>query len=755
MSDPDHSRTRRLVALCLLLAVAVLMVYSQVGRFEFTNYDDPDYAANNRFVQMGLTWESVQWAFHNPFAWHPLTWLSHIIDGQIFGVNPGAHHWVNAGFHVANTLLLFLALLRLTGAEGRSAFVAALFALHPLHVESVAWVAERKDLLSGFFWMLTLLAYARHAERPGPWRYALVLLCFTLGLMAKPMVVTLPFVLLLLDYWPLGRLRPATVSAEPGSTQGAPSAVPSRPWSIAPSTSWTRLVLEKLPLLALSAAASAVTVLYLRSWGKLDMEIYLFTTRLANAFVSYARYLGKTVLPEDLSVIYPHPGAWPWWAVAGACLLLGLVTMVAVIGARRMPYLFVGWLWFVGTLVPVLGLIQMNPQAMADRYTYIPLIGLFVAVAWGGTELAARLSCPKPVLAGTGLCLLLGCAMVTWRQLQHWENSTTLFSHAVAVTQDNPRAQYNLGQSLSMLSQSLLAQGRAADAQALLQRSMEHYEEALRVMPNYPEAHNNLGLTLVTLGRIREATNHYAEALRLNPKNDADHYNYANALGTLGQYAAAAGHFESALQLDPENPLTHFGLAHVLELQGRPVEALAHYREAVRMHPNYVEGHFGLGLLLTSQGHLDEAVKQLSAAARLAPSWPDTHARLGVALAAAGRTREALLQYREALRLKPDQPVVLNNLAWLLATHPQSEFRSGREAVELAERACTATSRKQPIFIGTLAAAYAEAGQFDKAVEAAQQARALAEAQGQKEIATRNQQLLELYQRGKAFHEAP
>lgn len=755
MSDPDHSRLRRLVALGLLLAVAVLVVYSQVGRFEFTNYDDPDYAANNRYVRMGLTWESVRWAFHNPFAWHPLTWLSHLVDGQLFGVNPGAHHWVNVGFHAANTLLLFLALWRLTGAEGRSAFVAALFALHPLHVESVAWVAERKDVLSGFFWMLTLLAYARYAERPGPWRYVWVLLCFTLGLMAKPMVVTLPFVLLLLDYWPLERFRPATVSAGTDGTPGTASAVASGPRSVAPSTSWARLVLEKLPLLALAAAASAVTVFYLRSWGKLDMELYPATARLANALVSYARYLGKTVLPEDLSVIYPHPGVWPWWAVTGACLLLSLTTMVAVIGARRLPYLLVGWLWFLGTLVPVLGLVQMNPQAMADRYTYLPLIGLFVALAWGGTELAGRLACPKPVWAGIGLCVLLGCALVTRHQLQHWQDSTALFSHAVAVTRDNPRAQYNLGQSLSTLAQTLLARGQAVEGQALLERSIPHYEEALRVMPDYPEALNNLGLTLATLGRIREATNYYATALRLNPKNDAAHYNYAMALGRLGQPAAAADHFERALRLDPQNPLTHCGLAQVLELQGRPAEALGHYREAIRVHPGYAEAHFGLGRLLTSQGQLDAAIEHLSEAARLSPNWPDAQANLGIAFAAAGRTREALGPYREALRLKPDQPVVLNNLAWLLATHPQAEVRSGPEAVELAGRACAATNHKQPLFIGTLAAAYAEAGQFDKAVESARQARALAEAQGQPDIAARNQQLLELYQRGQAFRETP
>jgi protein O-mannosyl-transferase len=743
MAEPDNRNVRRTIGFSLLLAAGTLALYWQVGRFEFTNFDDPDYAANNRYVLMGLTAESVRWAFHNPYAWHPVTWLSHLLDGQLFGVNPGAFHRVNALFHAANTVLLFLALWRMTGAEGRSAFVAALFALHPLHVESVAWVAERKDVLSAFFWMLALLCYAEYARKPRAWRYLLVLGCFALGLMAKPMVVTLPFVLLLLDYWPLGRLHLGSSAASlrsPGS---------------GPRTPISRLLLEKVPFLALSVAVSFVTLHYRQQWGKLDMEMFPLPTRAANALVAYARYLGKAILPEDLAVIYPHPGAWPAWTVVGACLLLGFVSLTAFIVLRRMPYVMVGWLWFLGTLIPVLGLVQVTPESMADRYTYLPLIGVFIAVAWGANDLAARLPQRRIVLAAAAALAIALCAVGTWRQLRHWQNSITLFSHAVAVTTDNARARYNLGQAISILSQSVAAQGRAADATALAEASIQHYEEALRIRPTFQEAHNNLALALATLGRVTEATNHYAEALRLAPKNDAAHYNYANALAALGQFDAAIGHFQTAIQLDPSNPLAHFGLARVFELQGRAPDALAHYRDAVRLAPRYAEAHYSLGALLATQGQPAAAVPNLMEAIRLQPRAADAHTKLGMALAATGRTREALAHYREGLRLKADQPEALNNLAWMLATHPQAEFRDGKEAVQSAERACELTARRQPVFLGTLAAAYAEAGLFDKATAAAREARDLAEKLGQAPVAAANQRLLELYQQGKPCRESP
>jgi tetratricopeptide (TPR) repeat protein len=762
MAESDTLNRRRAFALGLLLACATLAVYWQVGRFEFINFDDPDYVANNRYVQMGLTAESVKWAFTNPFAWHPVTWLSHLLDGQLFGVNAGAFHRVNALFHAANTVLLFLALWRLTGAEGRSAFVAALFALHPLHVESVAWVAERKDVLSGFFWLLTLLAYAGYARQPGVGRYLLALLCFALGLMSKPMVVSLPMVLLLLDYWPLGRLqrlslrrekpRASLESASPAAERGTRGTRPSEPET---RNSTVRLLLEKIPFLALSLVVSAITLLYRQQWGKLDMEMYSFPVRLANALVACVRYLGKTLLPENLAVMYPHPGGWPVGIVIGAGLLLGVISVTAFVAARRLPYVLVGWLWFIVTLIPVLGLVQVTPESMADRYTYLPLIGLFIAATWGAADLAARWPKPRLVLAGVGALVMVVCLVGTWRQLQHWRNSITLFSQAVEVTSDNARARYNLAQALSILSQNTAAQGQAAEAKALLEASIPHYEEVLRLRPTFHEAHNNLGLTLATLGRIQEATNHYAEALRLAPKNDVAHYNYANALAALGQFEAAVGHFQMALQLDPGNPLVHYGLARVFELQGRASDAITNYQEAVRVHPKYAEARYGLGHLLLAQGQVDDALPHLTEAVRLQPRASDAHAKLGMALAARGRVPEALSHYREALRLKPDYLEVLNNLAWLLATHPQSEIRGGTEAVQLARRACELTQRKQPFLLGTLAAAYAEAGQFDQAVAAAQEAVTLAGTLGQTNLVERNQQLLELYRARRPYREQP
>jgi tetratricopeptide (TPR) repeat protein len=745
MSGLGKANSHRTILICALLAAVTLAVYWPVSRFDFTNYDDPDYASANRVVQKGLTWDGFKWAFANSFAWHPLTWLSHMLDCQLFGVNPGAHHLVNVAFHTANTVLLFLVLLRLTRAEWPSAFVAGLFALHPLHVESVAWIAERKDVLSAFFWLLTLWAYARYAAQLGVGHYLFVIACFALGLMAKPMVVTLPFVLLLLDYWPLGRLEVPWLA----TTTSGTFLIPRHASRFKPG----HLLLEKIPLFALSAATCTLTILFLKGWGKLDMEIYPFTARLANALVSCVRYLGKTIAPEDLAVIYPHPGAWPLWAVAGATALLILTTLGIVLTARRFPYLVVGWLWFLGTLVPVIGLVQVNPQAMADRYTYLPLIGLFIMVAWGADALTARWAYRRPLLAGAGALTMAACALASLQQLRHWQNSTTLFRHAIAVTTNNPLACYNLAQSLSTRAQALGNRGWATQAQALFEESIQYYRETLRLRPTHHEAHNNLGLTLALLGRPAEATNHYAEALRLNPKNDAASFNYGLALSALGQVDAAIARYRAALELAPDHAPAHYWLGRAFETQGQTAAAILQYELALSNKADYAEAYLGLGALLLAQGRFEESSRAFLEAVRLVPGAADARGKLGMALGAASRHKEAIFHYREALRLKPDQADVLNNLAWILATHPQAEFRDGVEAVRLAERACALTGQKQPVLLGTLGAAYAEAGQFGKAIEAARQARDLAESLGQKELAARNEELLQRYGQGKPWRE--
>jgi len=654
-----------------------------------------------------------------------------MLDWQLFGLNPGQHHRMNVLIHTVNALLLLVVLERMTGQTTHSAFVAALFALHPLHVESVAWVAERKDVLSGFFWMLTLWSYVRYAEHPKWGRYLVVLGCFALGLMAKPMVVTLPFVLLLLDFWPLQRLQPFGVAKlQAPETSSHPMLV-----------SLPRLLMEKLPLLALSVISSMVTLSFLKSWGTIElMDKLSIPARLANALISYGRYIGKMILPEDLSVVYPHPGSWPAWQVTGAVALLAAISLLVCGVIRRSPYLIVGWLWFLGTLVPVIGLVQVNPQSLADRYTYLPLIGLFIMGVWGAADLMARWPYRRVALGLGGALVMAGCMAVPWHQLRYWQNSITLFSHAANVTTNNAIAYYNLGQALSIKGQ--------------LQEPMELYTAALRIRPDHGLAHNNLGLTLARLGRWQEATNHYAAAIRITPQNDLAHFNYGIALATLGNTEEAIAHYETALRLSPDNYMAHNLLGQALRTRNQTESAIAHFSAALRLRPDYAEAHQNWGTALVSQNKLEEAISHFTEALRLKPNLAEAHSQLGLILAALGKTQEALAHYRQAVQLNPNLVEALNNLAWALATHPKPEWRNGTEAVAFAQRACKITARKVPALLGTLAAAYAEAGQFTEAVRAAEEARDLASSSGQEELAATNQKLLKLYQSGQPFHES-
>ena len=502
---------------CVFLAVATLAVYWQVGSYEFVNYDDNYYISDNSHVQQGLTGDSIIWAFTATHIanWHPLTWLSHMLDCQLYGMNPTGHHLTNVFFHLVNTLLLFLVLKWMTGALWRSGFVAALFALHPLHVESVAWVAERKDVLSTLFWMLTMWAYLGYTKRPGVKRYLLILLFFALGLMAKPMLVTLPFVLLLLDYWPLGRIWLGQSGIEHPVANQANIAAKK------PRTQIFRLLLEKTPLFALAAVSSVVTFIVQKSGGAVKaLETYPFNIRITNAMVSYFRYISKAIWPQKLAALYPHPGqSLPMWHAALAGLLLVVISTVVIRAGRRCPYLPVGWLWYVGTLVPVIGLVQVGEQAMADRYTYVSLIGLFIIIAWGVPELVKGWRQRRLALGVSAGVLLLGLMVCTWFQARHWKDTITLFTHAVNVTANNYVAHYSLG----------LALGK----EGKLEESMEHSYKALRIKPDYADAHNNLGTALAKQGRMKEAAAHFSEALRINPDYQKARENLEKALFIL------------------------------------------------------------------------------------------------------------------------------------------------------------------------------------------------------------------------------
>jgi len=570
----------------VVLLVGINFVYAPVRHYGFVNYDDPQYIAENPHVTGGLSASAARWAFTTGYQanWHPLTWLSHMADVQFFGVNPGAHHVINLVFHIASTLLLFSALWRMTGATRRSTFVAALFAVHPLHVESVAWLAERKDVLSTFFWMLVLSAYVGYVRQPRSARYIAVVLLFAVGLMTKPMLVTLPFVLLLLDFWPLGRLS-----------------------SLSQSTIW-RLVREKIPLLALTAISSAVTFMVQQRGGAMAaVEIVPVYNRIANACIAYVVYAAKMLWPARLAVLYPvAPEASKWWPIAALGLLA--FSVLCLRWARRFPYLAVGWFWYVGTLVPVIGLVQVGRQAMADRYTYVPLVGLFLIIAFALHEALCSMRAAKYWFASAGAVSLAICVWLTNAQLALWRDSTTLWEHTLSVTADNSLAHFNLGAELER-------QGKIPEA-------ISHYLEALRIEPEYADAHCNLASALIKSSipdRLQQSRIHLTEAIRINPAF-AEAYNVSGVNYMLqGQWNEAAGQFSEAARLSPDFALAHNNLGSALGTQGRLEEAISEYREAVRIDRNYAEAHENLGILLAKIGKTAEARTELAEALRLNP----------------------------------------------------------------------------------------------------------------------------------------
>ncbi|HVO83821.1 MAG TPA: tetratricopeptide repeat protein [Syntrophobacteria bacterium] len=656
---------RRELAVCLLLLAVTLAVYWQIGDHQFIRYDDTIYVTDNPHVKRGLAWSSVVWAFTatEEANWHPLTWLSHMADCQLFGLRPRGHHLTSLFLHLANVLLLFVVLNRLTGALWRSAFVSALFALHPLHVESVAWVAERKDVLSTLFWLLTMLAYARYVEKPTRARYALTLVAFALGLMAKPMLVTLPFVLLLLDYWPLDRVAAGRRSDEPSKR---------RRKKIRPSEQrlpLSRLVREKTPFFVLVAISSVVTFSFQQRAGAVvDTEIFPLSSRMANALVSYLRYIGKMIWPSGLAVLYPHPGtSLPlWWGAGAGLALLGLSILVVLV-LRRRPYLAVGWLWYVGTLVPVIGLIQVGVQAYADRYTYVPLIGLFIMIAWGVPELLGGWAHARTVLAVSAATALAALTACTWIQLGYWKDSLSLFSHTLQVTTKNYVAHNNLGNALA-------DRGKVEEA-------ISHYAEALRIKPDHAEAYNNWGTVLEEQGRFEEAVDRFRMALKVKPDYAAAHSNLGLALERQGRHEEAIAQYLEALRLDPTYAQAHNNLALALAARGQQDEAMAHYAEALRLRPDYAEAHNNLGHLLVGLGRLDEAAIHFAEAVRYNPDYAKARNNLGIVLVRLGRLDEAAAQFREALRIKPDYGEARNNLAVVLRGKEESPGNSGSRGV--------------------------------------------------------------------------
>jgi Flp pilus assembly protein TadD len=761
------SLTRNAILLSLALVGLTVAAYAPALRNGFV-WDDQQYVTDNPRVLGGLNPSNVRWAWTTLYAcnWHPLTWMSLQLDAQ-FGAGAAGYHLTNILLHCANVVLLFLVFLQMTNTLGQSAFVAGLFAVHPLHVESVAWITERKDVLSALFWMLTLLAYVQYVRRPGWARYFLVACMLGLGLLAKQMLVTLPCVLLLLDFWPLGRWDKECAS--PRSNKGTSVASGLR------RLSFWRLLAEKVPLFLMVAVTSGMTIMAQQNaMGSLEHIPPL--ARVFNALWSYVAYVGLMIWPVSLSPFYPHPALLPPssperlrlpFLAAGAALGLVAVSAIVVKQNRKRPYLAFGWLWFLGTLVPVIGIVQVGIQAHADRYTYIPLIGLYVIISWGGAELAGRWLIPRGIQAVLAGGALLACLLLTRAQLSFWHDNIVFWQRAARATPDNVLALESLGMALG--------------AENRLEEAVHSFRESLRINPAFVEAHFNLGVALEKQGKFAEAFNEYQTAVGLRP-------GYVHALHKLGvmferqqNFKEAKARYEEALKVDPGDPdvLTNMGI--LIAREGNPASAILLFERALQTKPNHAHAHLNLGVALEQLGKLPEAADQfeqatladpasamafnhwgmvlrqlgqpspalqkLQEAVRLEPNEVRFRTNLAAFLKEVGRSDEAARQFDQVLRQEPRWCELVNPSAWYLATAPQRENRDGVMAMILAEEICQRTGAKDARFLDTLAAAYAEMGRFPQAIQTIQTALKAAKP----EMARQMQERLRLYQEGKPF----
>ncbi|MHC4743672.1 MAG: tetratricopeptide repeat protein [Planctomycetota bacterium] len=633
--------------ICILLAGAVLAVYWQVLRSEFVNLDDTIYVTENEYIKGGFSLEGVKWCFNvgTVAYWHPLTWLSHMLDCELFGLGAGFHHLMSLLIHIANGILVFVVLKRMTGALWQSAFVAAVFAVHPVNVDSVAWVAERKNVLSTLFWLLTIWAYIGYARQGGARRYLITLGLFALGLLAKPMLITLPFVMLLLDYWPLGGLSFKGSTGRPDKSSGQSSQ----------RRGGLQLIWEKVPFFAMAGVSVILSMVAMRRLGiTASTELIPLKLRVANALVSYVGYIDKIVFPRNMAVFYPYPMQVATWKSVGALLLLAGLSFVFLWVLRKKAYYSVGWLWFVGTLVPVIGLVQAGLwPSIADRWAYVPMIGLLIVAAWGVGDISVRRRLPvkaSATAAGACLMVLMFCAYL---QVGHWRNSHSLFTHALKVTKNNYIAHLNLGNAL-------IKDGATAEA-------MSHYKKAVEIHPAYTDAHYNLGIALAVQGKHEAAVKSYLEALRLQDDYVEVRLRLAESLTRVGRLDEAISHFEKLLESrgDDLEVLNNYALA--LVQKKRVAEAIKLYNRALAIDPESYEVLNNLGSALAEQRQFDLAIEHLQRAANLNPEFVKTHYNLGSILIRAGRGDEAVECYEKALRLDPDDKIGHNALGQILA----------------------------------------------------------------------------------------
>ena len=634
--------------ICLALTLAIVTVYCQVGSYDFVNYDDGEYVYQNPNIQRGLTYDAVKWAFTTNYAanWHPLTWISHILDWQLYGSNAGGHHITNLIFHIANALLLFIVLRQMTSALWPSAFVAALFALHPLHVESVAWVSERKDVLSTFFWMLTMWAWLQYIKHQGKARYILTLLMFSLGLLSKPMLVTLPFVLLLLDYWPLERFSKLKLY---------------------------RLILEKIPFFFLMVISSVVTFLVQKNWGAVTrLTDVSFAVRIGNAFISYVKYIEKMFWPVDLVYFYPHPGRnISIWYVVLSALFLFAVTFFVLRFSSKHRYLSTGWFWYLGTLIPVIGLVQVGDQAMADRYSYITLTGLCIIIAWGASEILLKWQHRKFILGALSLIILLILAICSYVQTGYWKDNMSLYTHALKVSNLNYKAHFNMAVTLR-------------DMDKFNEAALE-FQKCLQIEPNAPLALNGLGIIFGRQSKFDEASEYFTKALNINPNLADARTNFGYVLTNQGKLDDAMFNLNESLRINPKSALTHRYLGEVLERKGQIDQAVSHFEEALRLKPDWDELMNELAWILASSDKAEirnpeKAVKLARRVCELTdykrPEFLDT---LAVAHAAAGDFSKAIETTEKALQLcrSSDQEMLKKELESRLAL-----YKAGKPYIE-------------------------------------------------------------------------
>ena len=652
-------------AICGAIVVLIGIVFGQTLGHDFVNYDDKTYVYGNPLVSAGLSIHGLSQALVDTQTnnWHPLTLVSHMIDCQLYDLKAGGHHFTNVLLHTIAAVLLFFWLRNITGRFWCSAFVTALFAIHPLRVESVAWIAERKDVLSAVFFFLTLGAYVRYARAKSFGRYLTMSILFACGLMSKPMLVTTPAVLLLIDYWPLNRSQKSEVGGQKSKIRV-----------------WLHLVAEKLPLFALSAASS-LAALALQVHAPASVGQLPFGWRLENAIVTYVTYIWQMFWPANLAVFYPHPDDHlALWQVMLAAAFLIAMTWVAFTLRRNRPYLLVGWLWYLIMLLPVIGIVEVGLQGHADRYTYLPQVGLYIALTWLAGDISASLRYRKEILATVGIGTVIVLSACAWKQTTYWQNSETLWTRALAVTTDNDVALTNLGTSL-----------------------MER-------------------------GQLDDALSYFQSALAIRSRSEHSHYNLSLAL-------------------------IHDSTGNVLARKGRLNDAIAHFRQAIELRPDFPDAHYNLGTALFQKGDLDGAIAQWRTTLSIHPYDAGAHTSLGNALVQKGLLREAVDHYERALQSDPDSILPLNNLAWVMSTGPDDSLRNNEVAVQLATKANQLSKESNPVFIRTLAAAYAQAGQFEIAIETAQRASEQANAQGAHDLALQIQEDVDLYQRRTPFRD--